>query len=252
MNRIENLLARGIGGGANSLGILFAEHLPILRSGLSRIINASDAREFVASTYAAMAQTLLRSDGPVIDLIVLDLALPGLDGAAGIARLRAEGINQPILAISGSSDPSLFVAAAAAGAGAVLPYHCSTSDLTKAAVEVLAGRSFVTTLAARADDGPAGAGGQDLREVEKRIGQLTPRQREVLTQLSLAKSNKEIARTLNLTEATVKVHVYAVFNALGVHKRMEAVAMLSRLLQSRPERRSRPRDLPDGGQPDLR
>lgn len=228
------------------LNILFAEHLPVVRSGLSLIVNSGGGRELVASTFAALVERVSKPGAPAIDLIVLDLALPGLDGAKGIARLRASGITQPILAITDSRDPAQFVASAAAGAGAVLPYDSSASDLRKAAVEVMAGRSFVTTMPARATEPETEQGAEDLRQLEKRIGQLTPRQREVLTLLSMAKSNKEIARELDLTEATVKVHVYAVFNALGVHKRMEAVAMLSRLLQSRPERRSRPRNGGEG------
>jgi len=149
---------------------------------------------------------------PDLDALLLDLKLPGADGMEAItafSRLRPE---MPIIILSSSEEPADVRRALDAGALGYVPKSASPETLVSAVSLVLAGGVYVPTLMVNA------------AEAQPTPQNLTPRQAEVLAAVVAGHSNKEIGRRFGLSEKTVKVHVTAIFRALGVTSRTQAAA----------------------------
>jgi DNA-binding NarL/FixJ family response regulator len=162
-----------------------------------------------------------------LDLVLLDLRMPGTSGFAGLAQLQKSFPGLPVVMMSGEDDPSLVREAIDHGALGYIP-KSSTSEVILSALRlVLSGGTYL----------PREAIGQRTvpptpldfsAATAARLG-ITPRQADVLVLLLAGKSNKVICRELNLAESTVKNHIAAVFKALNVTTRVQAVLMAARL-----------------------
>lgn len=170
---------------------------------------------------------------PDIALILLDLALPGVDGFGALRQLREEFPGMPVVVVSAFDQPEFVTRAIDAGAMGFIPKTASTQILLNALRLVLSGGVYlppellrrhdsVPPLASQLPTSPA-----QLRD-PREIG-LTGRQSQVLTLLVQGKPNKIICRELNLAEGTVKIHVTAILKALGVTNRTQAVIAVSKL-----------------------
>ncbi|MFO6421226.1 response regulator [Hylemonella sp. W303a] len=154
-----------------------------------------------------------------VRLILVDLQLPRISGLAAIGLLREWQPDTPIAMVSGSEQPSDARAALAAGAQGFVPKSLPPPDMLNALRHVLEGGVYAPPSMADAilDTAPQpGNGGTD------EYG-LTKRQHQVLARLCQGLSNKEIAREMNLTHNTVKTHISAIFKALNVVSRTQAV-----------------------------
>lgn len=159
-------------------------------------------------------------------LVLLDLNLPGATGLSCLAALRTVAPATPIVVISAVGDPKIMQDAIMDGASAFIPKSASSQVLINALRVILAGGTYMPTgivAALRNEGGAAGAG----------AGELTLRQQRVLELLSTGLSNKNIARTLEISEVTVKAHVTAIFRKLGVTNRVQAGLEARRLRESR-------------------
>lgn len=152
-----------------------------------------------------------------IDLVLLDLGLPGCVGVEALVRFRAACPQFPVVVISGSSDRASVLAALDLGAMGFIPKTAPRETLLAALQRIAAGGIYVPPETV-AEGAPRKA------EVD-----LTVRQRDVLQLLVKGLPNKLIARQLEISDNTVKLHVRAVFAALGVHSRTQAVIAASRL-----------------------
>ncbi|WP_337188430.1 response regulator transcription factor [Phenylobacterium sp.] len=174
----------------------------------------------VAVTQAADYPAAWAAAAPPPDLILCDLTMPGSPPLEGIARLRRIAPSTPILVITGNEDDALLLALFEAGIAGFCP-KTSRSAVIEAAVRlVLAGGRYlppeVLALAGANSRGtPAARRRPDVR--------LTARQDEILRLMAEGASNKDIARLLDLSPATVKTHAAAAFAALGAANRTEAV-----------------------------
>lgn len=155
----------------------------------------------------AFAQAELHRD---IDLILLDLALPGMNGLDGMARLRELCPTTPIVLMSAIDNPQFVLDGMRQGAQGFIPKSASPEAMFGALQVIIAGGTYVPT--ANLADKPA-AGSPSA---------LTARQREVLALLLENRSNKEIADALGMRVNTVRVHVAAILKALGVENRTDA------------------------------
>jgi DNA-binding NarL/FixJ family response regulator len=177
----------------------------------------------VAFVEAANAEEAIAAAGEHedIDLVLIDVNMPGMGGVEGVKRLRAAHPELPLLVCSASEDGALVKALLALGIAGFLPKSDSTQVILQAVRLVLAGGTYVPPrlLAAAAAPLPAEASA---------IESLTPRQRDVLRLLAQGKPNKVIARELDISEATVKVHLLSVFRVLGARNRTEAVVIAQR------------------------
>lgn len=158
-------------------------------------------------------------------MLVLD---GGIDLAAvapgGIRGLRHRYPQLCLVIVDWRRDRGAMLRAIDEGAHGFIPKDMEQDEMLQAFRQVMAGQVYVPPLVSYVDVETLDKGSDRSRLAS--ISSLTERQREVLTHMSMGKSNKEIARSLRISESTVKVHVAAAFRLLGVHNRVGAVAAL--------------------------
>jgi DNA-binding NarL/FixJ family response regulator len=195
--------------------LLVADDHPLVRDALARTLRRiePDADVHEAGDFATV-QRICETLDPVLAL--LDLNMPGMNGVEGLRTLRRRFPHLFVIVASGQQDPPTIRCVLAAGANGFFP-KSSESDLLLQAVRlVLAGGSYVP-MDALADVDTA------TRVDTTSAVELTPRQLDVLQRLLRGLPNKTIARELNLTEGTVKIHIAAILRALRARNRTEAV-----------------------------
>jgi DNA-binding NarL/FixJ family response regulator len=173
----------------------------------------------------ALAALTQRAD---IALATFDLAMPGMDDSGRIAAVRQACPGLRIAVVSASARREDIVHALAAGAHGYVPKLLGIAELTAALRSIADGAMFVPPVLAETAGGEAEPHEDGAAPIAAGLA-LPPRQREVLRLLAEGRSNKEIARRLNLAEGTVKVHMAGLFRKLGVRNRAGAVAAASRL-----------------------
>jgi DNA-binding NarL/FixJ family response regulator len=206
MNSTQNL--------RNSSFLLVDDHT-LFRTGLRLVLQDCLGLTQIHEAGAIM-DAVDKYTGQRFDLILLDVQLPGLNGLDGAKVLMEHFPDARILVVSGSSEQAGMQAARVPGVSGFVAKSAAPADIEAAIHNCLNGiRHFPdNTPAPGAGDGRSG---------------LTPRQRDVLDQLALGRSNKLIARHLGVAENTVRVHVAAILDYLGVDNRLEAVLEAQRL-----------------------
>jgi DNA-binding NarL/FixJ family response regulator len=200
--------------------IIVIDDHPLIQVALKHVLEELDAAlELFQAPDAVHARAML-AVAPDIDLIVLDLTLPGIDGFELLRELRRDWPDIPVLVLSATHDQATIENALDLGAMGFIPKTANARLLLDALRLVLSGGVYV----------PADAtDGANPRVVAKpaELG-LTMRQADVLKLLVQGKPNKLICRDLRLSEGTVKVHVSAILRALNVHTRTQVVIELAR------------------------
>ena len=210
--------------------ILVADDHALFRDGLRYVLaRLADSVEILEAKDGGEALALAAAQ-PDLDLVLLDLAMPGMDGFAGLRALRARIPSVPVVIVAASEESSDIRVALDGGAMGFIP-KSSTSDVMLSALRlVLSGGVYLPpALLNRLSTGKGLA--RKAAPTLDALG-LTPRQHDVLRLLGQGKSNKEIAQTLALTEGTVKLHVSAILKTLDVDNRTQAVIAAARLLSS--------------------
>lgn len=197
--------------------ILLADDHVLFREGARLVLEEYTEGEIRVVEVGTFAEALacIRQD-PDFQLMLIDLTMPGMDGLTGLQLLRRVRPAVPIVVLTASEDPRHVRRALEFGARGYVSKASGTSVMMEAIAATLAGDTFVGPGLSPATQGEA------VDEDGGGPAQLTPRQLDVLAMLRKGKSNKEIARDLRLAEITVKLHVTAIFRALGVHNRTQA------------------------------
>jgi DNA-binding NarL/FixJ family response regulator len=204
------------------ISVLIVDDHPVVRRGLRALLEVQEGIEVAGEAgdgYTALA--LAAEHTP--DVILLDLKLPGVDGIAVLGALKARDSTARVLVLTSATEPALASLALRSGAAGLLYKDVDPDALVRAIRSVhdghllLAAEAAVTLM-------PASGSGLDA---------LTSREREVLTELTHGRSNREVARALRISEKTVKAHVSSVLAKLGVQDRTQAA-----LLAVRQERES--------------
>ncbi|CAB5685448.1 Nitrate/nitrite response regulator protein narL [Delftia tsuruhatensis] len=188
--------------------LLLIDDHTLFRTGLRLIVQEHPGVDGIAEA-GTIAQACALAPMPV-DLVLLDILMPGMNGLDGLRPLRAAFPRARIVLVSASVAPDAVREARLRGADGFLPKSASGDDILAAIDLALSGRSCFPAAAA-AEPAPAATPA------------LTARQIDVLRLLCLGKSNKLIARDLGLSENTVRVHVAAIFGQLGVGSRSAAL-----------------------------
>ena len=211
------------------LKLLVVEDHALVREGLVRLLGQIEAGAQVQeSADFESALNVLDNEGE-FDLVLLDLALPGIDGFAGLDILRRRYPAMPVAVVSAFDDTPTITRVLNLGASGFIPKAFSGEALLSAVREVLAGNIFRPNgqSAARLDDAtpvpPPPKNGVRPDEIG-----LTDRQGQVLALMVRGLSNRDIADQLGLSEGTVKIHATAVFKALGVNSRTQALVAVAR------------------------
>ena len=207
----------------------------LIREGLARVVSELGPDvEVIPADCMGEALTRLASKADV-SLILLELMVPGADGLDRLECVRAARPEVPVVVFSASANhPATVRALVHAGARGVVSNRCPLRVLVEALRLVLVGGVYVPPEAFCFERAPAPAPTSARSEARPapngmhELG-LTPRQTEVLELIAQGKPNKAICRALNIAGATVKVHVAAIYQVLGVSNRTEAVLALRRL-----------------------
>jgi DNA-binding NarL/FixJ family response regulator len=206
--------------------ILLVDDHALFRDALVHVLKGLDAQ--AAIVHAATAREALAAAGHYenLDLILLDLYLPGSDGCAVLGRFREVAMTVPVVVLSASDKPQDVRRALDAGAAGYIPKTTGSQEMLEALHRVLEGDIYVPAalLAAMGTvEEEATYARPDATDL------LTERQLDVLRFLGQGLSNKGIANRLDLTEGTVKLHVSALMRALGARNRTEAVMAAERM-----------------------
>lgn len=211
--------------------ILIVDDHELVRLGLSallasRVQGASSAPTILEASSLSQALVLYAAHEATIDLVLLDLHLPDAHGLSGVRDFLARFPLARVVALSGSNDPGLVRDAMATGALAYLSKSGQMADVMDYVAELVTGRRPSPGGVRPASDA---AGSTAARTVQTQDGErvhLTQRQSELLDDLLLGLSNREIAAHLGLSEGTVKNHVSAMLLLFGVRSRAQLISRL--------------------------
>jgi DNA-binding NarL/FixJ family response regulator len=166
-----------------------------------------------------------------VDLVLFDLQLAGMPGAANLRRLRQAFPDQKIVVLADSDERATILECLAAGANGYILKSTTMNQLVRAVETILSGGVFAPAALTGA---PPAASTVAVSDVSPLLTHLTDRQIEVFRLLSEGCATKTIARRLGLAVGTVKVHLAAIYRVLGAHNRVEAIARARGGLAHRP------------------
>lgn len=205
--------------------VLIAEDHPLYREALSELLGQLDTDIEVeeVANYPDLTERLTQV-GPSLDLLLLDLGLPGGDGFEVIELIRAQLPALPIVVVTASESRANARRALECGVLGYIPKSMRREVMLSALRLVLSGGVYLPPLLVEKKREPRteAAPGRRRKAAAREAAVLTRRQLDVLKLLSIGRSNKQIARQLDITEGTVKVHLNRIFKALGVRNRTEA------------------------------
>ncbi len=208
--------------------ILIADDHLLVREGLKPFLATLDRHLVIVEAWDAQSlMSAVQSDAE-LDLALVDLHMPGMDGATSIARLRDASPSLPVIVLSGLEIAVDIEAVLQAGASGYIPKSSSAEIMVSAIRLVLAGGQYLPPLLLSPNAGasvPAGVQAAPRRATawSSSAQKLSPRQREVVELLAQGLSNKMIAKRMGLVEGTVKSHLVQIFHLLGVRNRTSAV-----------------------------
>ena len=207
--------------------ILLADDHPLFRDGVRHVLGQLGAHVEIVDAPDFPGVFRIAAEHPDLDLALVDLYMPGMPGQEAVAAFRQQFPEIPLVVLTASESVQDMKAVAGAGASGYILKSYPAPLMLDALVSVLSGGMFFP-------EAPPLTGEEAARSESGKIG-LTTRQRQVLALLAEGKPNKVIARALQLTEGTVKIHVAAIFRALEVSNRTEAVIAARRLGLAMPE-----------------
>jgi DNA-binding NarL/FixJ family response regulator len=203
--------------------VLLADDHQLVRSGLAALLTGSDDIEVVGTASNGMeAVELARDTSP--DVVLMDLVMPGMDGVEATRRLVADQPQVQVVVLTSFSDQERILAALDAGAVGYLLKDVDPAELVRGVRAAARGESPLHPKAARS----LLSSRTDNRPAERTNVELTPREAEVLNLLRQGLANKQIARALGISQATVKAHLTSVFQRIGVTDRVQAAVWAER------------------------
>jgi DNA-binding NarL/FixJ family response regulator len=204
--------------------LVIADDHPLFRDALRQAVAGVVSRAKIdeAGSFEELTSLLERESD--VDLILLDLSMPGISGFSGLIYLRAQYPAVPVVIVSASDDIGTIRRSLDFGASGFIPKRFGVDTLRDAIAKVMDGDIWVppdTDLTSAADPG--------MTRLRDRLVTLTPQQVRVLMMLSEGLLNKQIAYELGVSEATIKAHVSAILQKLGVESRTQAVIAAAKI-----------------------
>jgi two-component system, NarL family, nitrate/nitrite response regulator NarL len=204
--------------------VLLIDDHALVRKGIEELLQSRGVQ--VVASVGSGEEGVRRARELPADLILLDVKMPGLNGIETLRALRAAGVRAPVVMLTMSREDADLAAALRAGAQGYLLKDIEPEELVPALEAALEGnnvvaRELVGTLArlvgGKTEEAPAAA-----PRPAAPFAELTPREHEILECIADGMSNKMIARALDITDGTVKLHVKAILRKLGMRSRVEA------------------------------
>jgi len=206
--------------------ILVADDHPLYRDAISRTIRGQFVNASVLEAEDLGSAMTIAQQNPDLDMILLDLNMPGMDGLNGLIQLRTHCPSIPIVIVSAENDRKVVLKSITYGAVGFIVKSLPRDVMIQALVQVLSGQVYLP-----ADvfwnSSPTHHSHFEHGSNTDCFQSLTRRQLLVLEQMAKGESNKQIAFTLHIAETTVKAHVSAVLRKLNVHNRIQAIIAAS-------------------------
>ncbi|THF50710.1 response regulator [Allorhizobium terrae] len=207
--------------------IIIADDHPLFRGALRQAVSGMEGTQHIieAGTFDEARNAAISH--PDTDVMLLDLAMPGISGFSGLMALRAEFCSLPIIICSATDDATTIRRALELGASGFISKSAGIEDIRGSIQTVLNG-----DIASPIADDSGLEQDAELADLMARLKTLTPQQNRVLGMLCEGLLNKQIAYALSVSEATIKAHVSAILLKLKVDSRTQAVIQLGRLNMS--------------------
>jgi DNA-binding NarL/FixJ family response regulator len=209
---------------APSTRLIIADDHPLFRDALRQAVASVVATARIDEAGSFEELTALLEQDSDVDLVLLDLSMPGISGFSGLIYLRAQYPAIPVVIVSASDDGSTIRRSLDFGASGFIPKRFGVDTLRDAIMKVMDGDVWIppdTDLTAAVDP--------EMTRLRDRLITLTPQQVRVLMMLSEGLLNKQIAYELGVSEATIKAHVSAILQKLGVESRTQAVIAAAKI-----------------------
>jgi DNA-binding NarL/FixJ family response regulator len=215
--------AGGSGLTGTTIRVLVADDQRVVRDGLTMLVGLIDGIEVVdTASDGAEAVELAHRDRPHV--VLMDLRMPGMDGAEATRRIRAELPETQVLVLTTYADDDSMFPALRAGARGYLTKDASAEEIEQAIRSLAAGRAHLgATVQERLVSAVIGGPATGAEASPAAPGDLTPRELDVLKLIAAGLSNAEIAAALVVSDATVKTHVNHIFSKTGARDRAQAV-----------------------------
>ncbi len=204
--------------------LVIADDHPLFRGALREAVSGLFEPANIAEAGSFDEVSKLLDAGGEVDLILLDLTMPGVRGFSGLMYLRAQYPSVPVVVVSANDDPAVIRRCMDFGASGFIPKTLDTEGMRTAITRVLKGGVWTPP-----DVDLEAAVDKESTELMGRLATLTPQQVRVLMMLSEGLLNKQIAYELSVSEATVKAHVSAILQKLGVESRTQAVIAAAKI-----------------------
>lgn len=204
--------------------LIIVDDHPLFRGALNQALKLALPDAVINEAPSLDELTQVLAAGGDIDLVLLDLAMPGVQGLSGLLFLRAQYPETPVVVVSATEDRATIRRCIEFGASGFIPKSEPVENIRAAVQAVLAG-----TLWTPADVDLTLSSPPENADLLARISSLTPQQLRVLMMLSEGLPNKLIAFKLGVSEATIKAHVSQILTKLGVDSRTQAVIAINRL-----------------------
>lgn len=204
--------------------ILIADDHPLFREAIHNVISDGFEGCEVMETSDLDSALALTQEHDDLDLILLDLNMPGMHGLNGLMTLRNEAPTIPVVIVSAEEDKQIVLQAITYGAVGFITKSSPRAQMTEAIEQILNGNVYLPSEIIRSSKPSARRVGHDEPGIPPELLQaLTRKQLLVLERMTKGESNKQIAYNLDIAETTVKAHVSAILRKLGVHNRVQAI-----------------------------
>lgn len=202
-----------------------ADDHPLFREAMLNVL-ATHFPDAVVAESSSLEETIAAlGENPDIDLLLLDINMPGSQDLFGLVNVRKNFPDVPVVMVSAWQDKTIMSRALGHGASGYIPKSLNSDAIAEAIKSVLSGEHWVP---GGIDSVKSPLDGDEL-DLASRLAQLTPQQYKVLCALREGQLNKQIAYDLGITEATVKAHITAILRKLGVSNRTQAVLKLNQM-----------------------
>jgi DNA-binding NarL/FixJ family response regulator len=207
-----------------STHLIIADDHPLFRGALRQAVASVIPSAKIDEAGSFEDLTALLEQDAEVDLILLDLTMPGISGFSGLIYLRAQYPAIPVVIVSASDDVETIRRSVDFGASGFIPKRFGVDTLRDAILKVMDGDVWIPS-----DVDLSAAADPEMTRLRDRLVTLTPQQVRVLMMLSQGLLNKQIAYELGVSEATIKAHVSAILQKLGVESRTQAVIAAAKI-----------------------
>src|SRR6202795_4010035 len=204
--------------------LVIADDHPLFRDALRQAVASVVTSAQIDEAGSFEELTALLEQDSEVDLILLDLTMPGISGFSGLIYLRAQYPGIPVVIVSASDDVGTIRRSLDFGASGFIPKRFGVDTLRDAILKVMDGDVWIPS-----DVDLSSVADPEMTRLRDRLVTLTPQQVRVLMMLSQGLLNKQIAYELGVSEATIKAHVSAILQKLGVESRTQAVIAAAKI-----------------------